>query len=261
MAPGQETPPRPAAEPPANPVAAQDGAAPAAGKVRFVFQQQKWTAVLHWFARQGDMSLVMNDAPEGDFTYSDTKDYTPAEAIDLLNSVLASKGFTLVRRNKALIVVDIKNGFPYDMAPQVQLEELDKYGRYELVSVMFPLGKRPVETVAKEVDAVLGQLGRAAPLPGSSRLLVTEMAGKMRGIAILIEAIPEPKTKPKPKPPQPQKPPPPELRVYPSEGLNVDATIETLKGLIPGVTSLAISKRVKLARTGLLRSKRPSKPP
>ncbi|MCH7751290.1 MAG: hypothetical protein IH898_03925, partial [Planctomycetes bacterium] len=43
------------------------------GKLRFNFRQQDWPDVLDWFARQADLSLVMDTAPPGKFTYSDTK--------------------------------------------------------------------------------------------------------------------------------------------------------------------------------------------
>ncbi|MEX0585502.1 MAG: hypothetical protein WD176_02580, partial [Pirellulales bacterium] len=57
------------------------------GKLRFNFRYQPWADVLDWFAQQADLSLVMDDAPKGTFNYTDSRSYTPTEAIDLLNSV------------------------------------------------------------------------------------------------------------------------------------------------------------------------------
>ena len=67
-------------------------------KLRFNFRFQKWADVLDWFARQAGMALVMDQPPQGAFTYSDNRAYSPTEAIDLLNSVLLTKGFTLLQR-------------------------------------------------------------------------------------------------------------------------------------------------------------------
>ena len=39
--------------------------------------------------------------PKGTFNYTDDRQYTPAQAIDLLNNVLATKGYLLVRRGTA----------------------------------------------------------------------------------------------------------------------------------------------------------------
>ena len=94
--------------------------------------------------------------------------------------VLQSKGFTLVRREKMLIVAQTQDGIPYDMVPKVEVAELSQRGRFEFVSVLFSLGGRPVESVTKEVQAFLGTNGRATPLPQTGQLLVVDTAGTSR---------------------------------------------------------------------------------
>jgi hypothetical protein len=54
-------------------------------KLRFNFRSQKWADVLDWIAKESDLSLVMETPPPGVFNYSDSKDYTTTESIDLLN--------------------------------------------------------------------------------------------------------------------------------------------------------------------------------
>lgn len=205
------------------------------GKLRFSFRNESWADVLDWFAAQSDLALVMNEAPTGGFTYSDSKNHTPTEAIDLLNSVLQSKGFTLVRREKMLIVSRTSNGIPYDQVPKVKPEELSERGRFEYVSVLFPLEGRPVEQVTKEVAAFLGTNGQATPLPTTGQLMVVDTAGRVDAIRKLIDSIPKPKPKEKPKPKAPKKekpkPPPPVFRVHSAAGLNIDRAMETLKTL------------------------------
>ncbi|MCA9132661.1 MAG: hypothetical protein KDA45_05890, partial [Planctomycetales bacterium] len=112
-------------------------------KLMFQFRDMKWEDVLNWFTQQQDLTLVMDRTPGGSFTYSDTRAYSPSEAIDLLNSVLMTRGFTLVRREKMLVVMELSDSIPLELLPRVTLEELDERGRFELVSVLFPLGGRP----------------------------------------------------------------------------------------------------------------------
>ena len=57
-------------------------------KLRFNFRYQPWDEVLDWFAQQAGWSLVLDTPPQGTFNYVDDREYTPAEAIDLLNKVL-----------------------------------------------------------------------------------------------------------------------------------------------------------------------------
>ncbi len=199
-------------------------------KLRFNFSNPSWEEVLRWFANQADLSLVMGSVPSGDFNYSDNREYTPAQAIDLLNSILLTKGFTLVRRDKLLILVEIKDGIPDEILPRVAPEDLDQRGTYEIVSVMFSLGNRPVEIVQAEIKPLIGSFGKVLLLPNSKQLLVTETVGKLKAIKILIESVPTPQ--PAAKTPEPPKEPS-EVRAFPLVGLEPTTTVNALKELVP----------------------------
>ena len=204
------------------------------GKLHFNFRQQKWPEVLDWFAGQADLALVMDTAPPGVFTYSDTQGYTPAQAIDLLNSVLLSKGFTLIRREKMLLVVNTTDGIPFEMPPKVEVQELSSRGRFEIVTVEFPLGGRPLATCLAAVKELIGSHGRVTPLTTAGKLIVTETAGKLEAINQVLAAVPIPKppAKPKPRP----KPPAPIFAAYAAQGLDPQATEETLQQLFTTAT-------------------------
>ena len=107
-------------------------------KLRFNFRFQRWSDVLEWFAEQADLSLVFDAPPPGTFNYSDDREYSVAESLDLLNGVLLTKGYTLLRRERMLILIDLSQGIPETLVPRVGLDELDKRGRFEIVSVLFP---------------------------------------------------------------------------------------------------------------------------
>ena len=69
--------------------------------LKFQFRYQPWKDVLDWFADQNGLSLVVaENTPKGTFNYTDSREYTPAEALDVLNSVLLIKNFVLVRRER-----------------------------------------------------------------------------------------------------------------------------------------------------------------
>ncbi|MFO0263895.1 MAG: hypothetical protein ACK53V_19875, partial [Planctomycetota bacterium] len=198
-------------------------------KLQFNFGSQNWEDVLRWFAKQADLSLVMSSAPSGSFNYTDTNQYTPSQAINLLNSILLTKGYTLVRRDKLLILVEVSGGIPDEILPRVTVAELEKRGSFEIVSVMFTLGSKPAATVMAEVKPLLGSYGKMALLPQSNQLLVTETVGKMKAINMLIASIPAPTTPTPPaeKPP----PPPPVLESYPLGSLDFEATATTIKSI------------------------------
>lgn len=161
-------------------------------KLRFNFRYQPWKDVLEWFAQQAGLSLVMDDPPKGTFNYTDDKAYTPAEAIDLLNGILQTKGYVLVRRNRMLMVINLENGIPPLLIETIPAEELDRRGLYEVVSVAFQLQKLTPEEIEGEVQKMIGPQGAVVSLPKSRQLLVTETVGRLRAIRRAIERAEDP---------------------------------------------------------------------
>ena len=212
-------------------------------KLMFQFREMKWDDVLDWFAGQQDLTLVMDQIPPGTFTYSDTRSYSPSEGIDLLNSVLMTRNFSLVRRERMLVVMALNESIPIELIPRVKLDELSNRGRFELVSVIFPLGGRAIEAVLSEVKPFLSSYGRAVPLAQGTQLLVIETGGKMQTINELIASVPLPKVDPKTAPPPP---PQPEFVAYPLGNLDAARALETIRKLIP-------SEQITVdAKTGVL---------
>ncbi len=210
-------------------------------RIRFNFKAQKWADVLDYIATEADLALVMNEAPAGVFNYSDSKEYTPSEAIDLVNGWLLTKGHTLVRRERMLMCLSLKNGLPDNAVPRIKPEELATRGRFEMVSVLIPLEGRPIDSVTKELEAIKGTYGKITPLTSTGQVLVTDTAGTVKAMQPIIKAIkiPPPPAKPKPKPPakpkpKPAKPPAPVIQVHPIKHANPEQVGEVLKKFVSG---------------------------
>ncbi len=166
--------------------------ASADGKVTFNFRYQPWPEVLDWFAQQAGLSLLMESPPPGTFNYTDTRSYTSTEALDVLNGVLLTKGYTLVRHGKMLVVVNLEDGVPPNLVPDVPLAELDSRGEYELIRVVFPVWNMTPEQAAAEVQPLLGPQGKVVILPQAREIQVTETGGRLRTIRSVVNAVEQP---------------------------------------------------------------------
>ncbi|MFO0897466.1 MAG: secretin N-terminal domain-containing protein [Pirellulales bacterium] len=185
---GERTAPAEGAAPTAPPAERPSGDA----TLKFAFRHQPWGSVLEWFADNADLSLVMDAPPPGTFNYTDNRDYTAAEAIDLLNGVLQVKGYTLVRRGRMLILINLEDKIPPNLVPYVPLSELDKRSEFELVSVLFPLAKMTPEEAQSEIEKLRGPQGTVVTLPRSGQILVTETAGRLKTIRQVIDSVERP---------------------------------------------------------------------
>ena len=221
---------------------------PATRALYFQFVEQTWPEVLTWFAEQSDLSLVMNEPPGGTFTYRDMKGYSPRDAIDLLNSVLLTKGFSLVRRDRTLILMALNGELTSELIPTISFDKLDQRGRFEFVTILFPLGKRAPLAVDTAVQQLLKPYGRALTLAQTKQIRITDMAAKMPAYSLLISSVPEPK--PPARPAKPAPPPKPVLQTYPYQGFDAQVGVQTLKSLIPGVTYYADQKAKQISVFG-----------
>lgn len=200
-------------------------------RLRFQFRFQRWEHVLEWLAEQAGLSLVLDAPPPGTFNYTDTREYTPSEAIDLVNSVLLTKGYALIRRDQMLILVNLKSGIPEGLIPWVSIEEAQRMGAYDLVTVSFSVGRRDASQVAEAIRPLLGPYGRVLPIPATRQVVVTDRAGLMASIDRVIQALPEP-SPPRQEPP-PREPERQELRIYPLGKVDPTAVMNILRELFP----------------------------
>ena len=137
-----------------------------AEKLRFQFRFQPWKDVLDWFAKQADLSLVIPETiPQGTFNYSDTREYTPAEAIDLLNMVLQTKGYMLVRHERMLMLVNTEDPIPPNLVLTVAVESLDNRGESELANVHFKLSRSGPKTLRPKFQNCSARRDRSRPWP------------------------------------------------------------------------------------------------
>ena len=156
--------------------------------IRFSFRFAPWGDVIEWFADQSDLSLLMDAPPQGTFNYSDPREYTPAQAIDLLNSVLLTKGYTLVRREQMLMVINLEDGIPPNLITDVPVDKLDTLGEYELSRCIFTLQAVDAESAAEEIRRLVGPQGKVDVLVSSNQISITETAGRLRSFRKILEA-------------------------------------------------------------------------
>ncbi|MFG0332974.1 MAG: secretin N-terminal domain-containing protein, partial [Maioricimonas sp. JB049] len=156
-------------------------------RMSFNFRYAPWTEVLKLFAERAGLTLDLNVVPPGTFNYYDRRSYTATEALDILNGYLLPKGYVLVRRDDFLVALNIDNGIPPNLVPNIQPEELPDRGRNELLTVAFPLEGLDVEQVAVEIDEIKGPQGKVVGLTTTNSLLVTEIGSNLRRIHEILK--------------------------------------------------------------------------
>jgi type II secretory pathway component GspD/PulD (secretin) len=163
-------------------------------EIRFAFTFTPWKDVITWFAELNELSLQMDGPPPGTLNYSDPRFYTPAQAMDLMNGMLLTRGYTLVRRNQLLTVVNLENPVPEVLVQYVPVSELDARGEYELVKTLFQLVKMTPDEATSDLQKLIGPQGKLFVFAAAKQVLVQETAGRLRTIRDVIEGVEKPRT-------------------------------------------------------------------
>lgn len=161
-------------------------AEPGEKHLRFNFRFAPWDEVLQWFADEAGFSLMMDLPPPGTFNYYDDRSYTPTEALDLLNGILLTKNFTLLRRGNLLACVRLDQNLPPNLVPRITLAELDERAENELVQVVLQLQNVEVATLSEELKPLLGPQGKLAPLTAANQIVVTDTVANVRKLHDLV---------------------------------------------------------------------------
>jgi hypothetical protein len=160
-----------------------------ADEYRFNFHHMPWKDVLEWLAEQADLSLVMDAPPPGTFNYYDARAYKLPEVIDIINGVLLPKGYTLVRKDRMMTLVNFQGGqIPPTMIPSITLDELKDRGRNEIVSTVFAVRALTPDEAERVMDRMVDRVyGKILVLPQARQIEVTETAGRLRTIQQILD--------------------------------------------------------------------------
>ncbi len=159
-------------------------------QLSFNFQYSPWSDVLKLFADAAGLTLDLDTTPPGSFTYFDKGKYTPTEALDVLNGALLQRGFIMVRRDEALVVMSLDDPIPPNLIPKVSVSELENRGKNELLSIVLPLEGLDPAAAAEEIQALLGPQGNAVALSKINRLVVTDIGSNLIRVVRLLGDVP-----------------------------------------------------------------------
>ncbi|GAA5505997.1 secretin N-terminal domain-containing protein [Novipirellula caenicola] len=162
------------------------------GMVRFSFEGVPWREVIRWIADEAGLALHFGDLPPGSFTYTDPTVFTHQQAIDRINLFLLSEGFTLVRSDQLLSVINLSDPRSLQqldvLAKLISVEELASANEHHVVKCMFSLGDIDAEQAVQELSA-LKLMSTPAILSRTNQLMITDTVAKLRNVQAVLSAF------------------------------------------------------------------------
>lgn len=173
------------------PVAPGAPATPPEKTISVHFEKAEWAEVLDWYAKETGMTLITIVKPTGSLTLKPGKDrkFTMAEVTDLLNEALTQQKFILIRRHQTFFIHPADEKVDPTWIPRIELSELPKRGRSEIVQVIIPIKGMVVADVQEELKKLLTPFGTLIPLDKPNFLLVQDTVGNIKRILETLEAV------------------------------------------------------------------------
>src|SRR5206468_5543071 len=113
--------------------------------------------------------------------------YTMPEIIDLINDCLLAEKYIIIRRPSAFTLVPADDEIDPLLVPRIRVEDLDKYGKSEIVSTIKELKQQNADEFEPEVKKMMGPFGKVVLLSKTNQLLLQDSVGNLRQIMDIID--------------------------------------------------------------------------
>ncbi|HVK19290.1 MAG TPA: secretin N-terminal domain-containing protein, partial [Fimbriiglobus sp.] len=146
------------------------------------FDKASWDSVLAWFSKATGLQQITTEKPGGTVTVNIDNKSLP-DTIDLLNDALAREKWVLIRSDQSFTLHPASDKVPPELIPQIQVDQLPKRGRTEMVQVFIPLKTLSADEIAPQVKQakLLSNFGDVGPL-GTNHIVVQDKVGNIRNI-------------------------------------------------------------------------------
>jgi len=158
----------------------------------FAMSGKPWKDVFVWLNEKTKMPVLGVAIPNGSLVAFTTpgKKYTIGEVIDIINAALLAneptQQYYLIRRERDFVLVPANQKIDAQLVPLVEIDDLKKFGRSQLVRVVRPLKALNAEDVRDEFAKLVGPFGNVIAMKPNS-LQIQESVANVEYILAVIK--------------------------------------------------------------------------
>jgi general secretion pathway protein D len=161
----------------------------AVANIKLNFQDTPLDTVLEYLATEAQFTIIKDAEITGNIKAFSAKPLTREEAFDVINSLLYSKGFTAIRNNNILTVVNVadaktrlipvKRGAEPEMIP----------ANDEMVTQILPVRYANAAQLVQNLQPLLDENASITANEASNALLITDTQANIRRMAQIVQAL------------------------------------------------------------------------
>jgi len=158
-------------------------------EVRFQFDGIPYDDVIRRFAQMRNKPILGDYHVEGTLTFFDPKPYSPEEAFDTLNLLLAMRGFMAVETDRYLRIVPIKEATKSPLPIVKGWDEADDMRPGEIITLMLPLKVMSAADAVRVLAPVVSSFGSVAPLGTGRGIIITDRVSNLKRIKSVLDEL------------------------------------------------------------------------
>jgi general secretion pathway protein D len=161
-------------------------------KVSMQFDHASLDQVLKFISKISGVTVVKDTDVKGDITIISEKDITVDDAFDVLNSALATKGYTSIREGNVLKIVALDNAREDEVPVHVGVDPNSIKPGDEVITQVMPLSYADAVALKKDLATLIPKDEDLSSNARSNTLIVTGAASNVHRIAQIVKELDSP---------------------------------------------------------------------
>lgn len=186
-----ETPPKPSPSPSPSPspLSLKPAPLPPAGSILLNFQGASLSDVLAYLSEAAGFVIVQEAPVAGTVNVVSKQPISTDEAVDLLNSVLAEKGYVAIRNGRILKIVARSGSQKRDLPVATGSDPAKIPRNDEVVTQILPLRFGEAAKLVENLRPLLSDTATISANEGSNAILLTDTQANIRRMAMIVHAL------------------------------------------------------------------------
>lgn len=157
--------------------------------IRLNFQGAALSDVLNYLSEAAGFVIVQEAPVTGTVNVVSRQSLSPEEAVDLVNAVLAEKGYVAIRTGRILKIVSRRDAQKRDLPVQTGSDPEKIPRKDEVVTQILPLRYTEAAKLVENLRPLLAETANLSANESSNTILLTDTQTNIRRIAQIIRAI------------------------------------------------------------------------
>ena len=158
------------------------------GRIKFSFRGHKWDDVIDWYGIITGQATDWLELPGDYVNMAAARPMTLDETRGMLNQQLLSRGYTILKQEGFLMVVNVKKLNPA-MVPRLRATDLaaPALAKYDFVRVSFSLDTVVASEIIKELEKIKSPNGKLIALESTNRIEAMDAVINLREVKRIID--------------------------------------------------------------------------